>query len=89
MVIYVLDGTILVHSIHNCTVNFRKKELSLFILAILIDLLINGIGEAMFAGTDLWIIIGLCYSMKTYKETNAEDSYEYSNSIEKQVSCSI
>jgi|GEM_PF-3078976 len=44
---------------------FRKTENNinyLVILGLFIDVLVNGIGEAMFAGINLWILIGFCYS---------------------------
>lgn len=36
----------------------------LYVLALFVDIFVNGIGEATFAGMYLWIIIALCYSVR-------------------------
>lgn len=77
---------IVVKSTRNA-VEYSKRNINLlFIIALLVDCFVNGIGEAMFAGTNLWIIIGLCYSFRYKSKDSVEEDYEYPNKLKKTIS---
>ncbi len=68
---------LLIKSMHRAYVDSQKNMCALFIIALLVDILINGIGEAMFAGTNLWIIVGLCYGLISDNNKHEESEYGY------------
>lgn len=52
---------ILIKAIQNIRRRTKNDISQLVFLALLIDLIVNGIGEAMFYGINLWLVIGMCY----------------------------
>lgn len=48
----------------------KNNTTVLYVIALYIDIFVNGLGEATFAGMNLWIVIALCYCVKETCEIN-------------------